>query len=90
MSTSRLEKSIKAAKMANGLANPTEPFSSFMKFNKNDLDLTMNFIKAPAMNSSLKEEIFSLIKYNMMETYTKCAWGWKERKKKGRIVSQRC
>lgn len=85
MSTSRLERSIKAAKVANGLANPTEPFSSFMKFNKNDLDLTMHFIKAPAMSSSLKEEIFSLIKYNMMETYMKCPWGWKERKKKAEL-----
>jgi len=85
MSTSQLKKSIKAAKVANSLVDPTEPFSSFMTFNKNDLNLTMSFIKASSMNSSVKEEIFSLIKDNMMETYMKCSWGWKEKKKKAEL-----
>jgi len=79
---SRLKKSIITAKAANGLTDPTKPFSSFMKFNKNNLDLTLHFIKAPDMNSSFKEDIFSLLKENMMETYMKCPWGWKEKKKK--------
>lgn len=85
MNTSQLELSIQAAEIANTLENPTKPFSSFMQFKKNDLDLTMSFIKAPAMTSSLKEEIFSLIKDNMMEPYKKCPWGWKEKQKRAEL-----
>lgn len=89
MSTySQLQLSIQAAKTANNLTDPTEPFSPFMKFNKNDLNLTMHFIKAPMIDSSLKEEIFSLIKDNMKELYKKCHWGWNEREKRAELFDK--
>jgi len=77
----QLKISIRRAKIVNGLDDPTMPFISLMKFNTNDLDLTMHFIKPSAMTSSLKEEVFSLMKDNMMEIYEKCPWGWNEKKK---------
>lgn len=85
MSTSQLELSIQAARKANDLKNPTKPFSTFMKFIKNDLDMKMHFIKSSNMDSTLKEEIFSLFKSNMVETYKKCPWGWKEKKKRAEL-----
>lgn len=85
MSTYQLENSTRAAKIANNLTDPTKPFSSYMKFSKNDLDITMHFIKAPIMTSSLKEEIFSLIKDNMMDVYKNCPWGWNEKKKRAEL-----
>lgn len=89
MSTySQLQLSIKAAKTANNLIDPTKPFSTFMKFNKNDLDLTMHFIKAPMLDSSSKEEIFSLIKDNMKEIYIKCSWGWNEKEKRAELFDK--
>lgn len=89
MSTySQLQLSIQAAKTANNLTDPTKPFSSFMKFNKNDLDITMDFIKAPMMNSSLKEEIFALMKDNMMEIYKKCPWSWNEKEKRAELFDK--
>lgn len=87
-SYSQLQLSIQAAKKANDLTDPTKPFSSFLKFNKNGLDLTMHFIKAPMMDSSLKEEIFSLIKDNMMEIYKKCDWGWNEKEKRAELFDK--
>lgn len=85
MSKLQLKKSIRAAKIANSLTDPTESFSSFMKFNKNGLNVSMNFVKAPSMSSLVKEEIFSLIKENMMETYKKCPWGWNEKEKRSEL-----
>lgn len=85
MNPSQLEISIHAAKMANAIPDPTKPFTAFMQFKKNNLDLTLHFMKAPAMNASLKEEIFSLIKDNMMEKYKNCPWGWKEKKKRAEL-----
>lgn len=89
MGNSQLEISIQAAKVANSLLDPTEPFSSFMKFNKNDLNVTMHFIKAPAMTSLLKNQIFSLVKENMMEIYKKCPWGWNEKKKRTELFHRK-
>lgn len=85
MSKLQLKKSIRAAKIANSLTDPTESFSSFMKFNQNDINVSMHFIKAPLMTSLVKEEIFSLIKENMMETYKKCPWGWNEKEKRSEL-----
>lgn len=84
MST-ELEKSIEAAKVANDLKDPTKPFSSFMKFNKNNTDLTLNFVKSSSVTLLVKEEIFSLFKDNMMETYIKCPWGWNEKEKRAEL-----
>lgn len=77
----QLKLSIRRARMANNLNDPTTPFTSFMKFNNNDLDVTMSFMKSSVMSSSLKEEIISLLKDNVMEMYKKCPWGWNEKKK---------
>lgn len=77
----QLKLSIRRARMANSLNDPTTPFTSFMKFNNSDLDITMNFMKSSDMSSSLKEEIISLLKDNVMEIYKKCPWGWNEKKK---------
>lgn len=85
MSNNQLDKSIKAAKMANGLKDPTKPFSSYMNYKKNNLNITMHFKKAPALNSLVKEEIVSLIKDNMMEAYKKCPWGWNEKEKSAEL-----
>lgn len=81
MSNNQFNKSIKAVKMANDLKDPTKPFSSYMNYNKNDLGITMHFKKVQALTSLNKEEIFSLMKDNMMETYKKCPWGWNEKEK---------
>jgi len=81
MNDSQLKISTRRAKMVNGLNDPTTPFTSFMQFNKNGLDMTMSFIKSSAMTSSLKADILSLMKNNMMEIYKNCPWGWNEKKK---------
>lgn len=84
MST-ELKKSIEAAKMANDLRDPTRPFSSFLKFNKNNVDLTLKFVKSSSVTLMVRKEIFSLFKNNMMETYIKCPWGWNEKKKRAEL-----
>ncbi|CAI6366046.1 unnamed protein product [Macrosiphum euphorbiae] len=81
----KVNMSIQATKKVNGLADPTKPFSSFMKYNKNDLDMKMKFIKAPAMNTFLKAKVFSMVKDNMMETYKKCPWGWNGKDKRAEL-----
>jgi len=85
MNSPKVNMSIQAAKKVNGLADPTKPFSSFMKYNKNDLEVTMRFIKAPAMTTFLKDKLYSMIKDNMMEAYKKCPWGWDGKKKRAEL-----
>ncbi|XP_026808726.1 N-alpha-acetyltransferase 40 isoform X1 [Rhopalosiphum maidis] len=85
MNSPKVNMSIQAAKKVNGLADPTKPFSSFMKYNKNDLEVTMHFIKAPAMTTFLKDKLYSMIKDNMMEAYKKCPWGWDGKKKRAEL-----
>lgn len=85
MSNPQLKISIRRAKMVNGLNDPTTPFTSLMKYNKNGLDMTMHFLKATAMSSSLQGEIFALMRDNMMEAYKKCPWGWNERSKSAEL-----
>lgn len=85
MENSQLELSILAAQTANDLNDPTVPLSSHMTFVKNDLNVTMHFMKSSNINAALKNKIFSLLKNNMMEVYKNCPWGWKERKKRAEL-----
>lgn len=85
MSNNQLMKSIKAVKKANGLKDPTKPFSSFMHYCKNDLDIIMHFQKAPTLTSLDKRKIYSLIESNMIEIYKKCPWGWNEKQKRDEL-----
>lgn len=81
----QLKISTRRARMVNGLNDPTTPFTQLMKFNDNDLDLKMHFIKSSAMTSSIQDEICSLMRDNMMEIYKKCPWGWNEKKKSAEL-----
>lgn len=85
MASPKVNMSIQAAKKASGLADPTKPFSSFMKYNKNDLDMTMHFIKAPALTTFLRDKIFTMVKDNMMEIYKKSPWGWNGKDKRAEL-----
>lgn len=77
--------SIRRAKIVNGLTDPTIPFTSFMKYKKNDLDMELHFIKSSALTPKVKDEIFSIMRDNMMEAYKKCPWGWNEGRKRAEL-----
>ncbi|XP_050520827.1 N-alpha-acetyltransferase 40 [Daktulosphaira vitifoliae] len=80
-----VEERIRYVKQINQLSDPTQPFSHKMVFNKQSLELKMNFLKATNIKNLEREEIFHLFKKNMMESYKNCPWGWQERKKRSEM-----
>ncbi|XP_050424124.1 N-alpha-acetyltransferase 40 [Adelges cooleyi] len=87
-SCSDLERSIQLAKQANELCDPTLPFLHSMQYTEGDLDLSFYFSKSYNLKNIHKEEIFSLFKANMYESYKNCPWGWREKKKRSEMFHQ--
>ena len=54
--------------------NVTEGLSPFMKYDRNGLDLEINF--TPKLNKKEKEWAFELVKENMEERYDASGYGW--------------
>jgi len=69
-------------KKANNQSCPLDQLPSFKKYNRNDLSVSFETLRAPDLDEKTKDWVFTLIKGNMKDMYQKSDWGWNEKNKK--------
>ena len=66
--------------------NTLEDFAAFKKYNRNGLDIFINYIGA-TMDEDTKTRTYEVLK-NMKQMYDKSGWGWNNRKKMKNIQTR--
>eukprot|EP01114_Cavostelium_apophysatum_P009050 TRINITY_DN22128_c0_g1_i1.p1 TRINITY_DN22128_c0_g1~~TRINITY_DN22128_c0_g1_i1.p1 ORF type:complete len:225 (-),score=46.78 TRINITY_DN22128_c0_g1_i1:31-705(-) len=71
----------KIIKTANEVGDVLESFAAFKKFDRNGIDVILEYFPIQKLSDELFEWIFSLFCTNMKSIY-EGSWGWDERKKR--------
>ena len=61
--------------------NTLEDFAAFKKYNRNGLDIFIEFTSGATMDEDTKTRTYEVLKENMKQMYDKSGWGWNNRKK---------
>merc|ERR1711872_973048 len=75
-----------AVKKANEQVDPLSVLPSFKKYQKNDLNLTLETKKIDQMDLKTKEWVIDLMERNMREIYAKSEHGWDEEGKLNELM----
>ncbi len=81
----KMNERVAIVKAANAVSNPLEQLPSFAKFNKNDLELTMETTRTANLKESDREWLMDLLRDNMKTLYEESHWGWKEKNKREEV-----
>ena len=66
---------------AQNVDNMLENLKPFSTYNKNDLTLTLSYMKSELFDDSIHDEIFLIFEQNMREMYEKSEVGWIRKEK---------
>jgi len=73
---------------AQAIPNPLEKFASLKKYNRNDLNVTLEYSKADNLDEDTKVWAFELCKSNMQPAYEESNQGWQAREKRNEMEEE--
>ncbi|KAL1465337.1 hypothetical protein WDU94_004919 [Cyamophila willieti] len=74
---------------AQKVENPLLPFTAFTKFNKNGLDLVIEYKKSSNLDAETKSWVWELETKNMKQAYEDCDIGWNPKDKQEEMMDDR-
>uniref|UniRef100_A0A8D9A2G0 N-alpha-acetyltransferase 40 n=1 Tax=Cacopsylla melanoneura TaxID=428564 RepID=A0A8D9A2G0_9HEMI len=74
---------------AQKVENPLLPFTAFTKFNKNGLDLIIEYKKSSDLDEKTKSWVWELETKNMKQAYEECDIGWNPKDKQEEMIDDR-
>jgi len=72
-------------KHAQSIADPLAKFESLKKYNRNNLNVTLEYSKVTDLDEDIKDWAFELCTTNMRAMYEESNWGWNGREKKNEM-----
>jgi len=75
-------------KQAQSVTNPLDKFESLKKYNRNSLNITLEYSKVDNMDEDTKDWAFELCKANMQPAYEESNQGWQGREKRTEMMEE--
>lgn len=82
----QLQASVASVNKANLLVDPLQDFPAFKEFRNRDINIRFIIKKVGDLDENTIDWMFNLLKFNMMEFYNACEWGWNDASKRSEMT----